>query len=713
MSRPPSDSAGRFRVLQILPELRVGGVETGTVDLARYLAARGHHSVVVSNGGELVERLRKAGVVHHALPVHRKSLVSARRCARLLREIIREEAIEIVHARSRVPAWIAWWASRGTSARFLTTCHGYYSRHVFSRVMGWGERVIVPSGVIGRHMIEDFGVPEERIRRIPRGVDLSAFRAASAGKGAGEDRRPTVMVVGRLTPLKGHAVFLEAVARLVRTAPRLRAVIVGEAPPGKEMYRRRLDLLVRRLGLDAVVEFWGHRPDVARCLQEADVVVFPSTAPEAFGRSIVEAQAVGIPVAATRLGGALEIIQEGETGLLVDPGDPESLATAVRRLLEDPGLRRRLVLRARKKVEAEYTVDRMCAGTLEVYEDLRSRPEILVIKVSAVGDVILATPSVRALRRGFPEARITWMVGETARPVVQRCPHIDDVIVVDRSGPHAGVRGLLRLAARLARRRFHLVIDLQNSRWTHILGALSFAARTVGVDNGKWGRLLTDPVTDFDRSAPPVVQQFRVLERAGLLDPGEDRLELWPSAEDRNRIEERLSGGWLAPRSRLVGVNVAASMKWTSKNWPEAHIAAFCDLLAQRNIRVVLTGTAADRPRAARIVRRARCRPLDLTGRTTVMELAALIGRCHAYLTPDSAPLHIAAAMDVPVVALFGPTDPRRHLPPAGRVAVLRRELPCVPCYRARCRFRRHACLEDIEPDEAAEAVASFLTEAS
>ena len=164
-----------MRILQILPELNVGGVETGTVDFAKFLLDNKHYNVVVSNGGSLVERLQKSGIKHYALPVHKKSLIPILKSIKALKKYIIEERIDIVHARSRVPAWIAWFACRHTDAEFMTTCHGHYSKHFFSSVMGWSKLVIVPSKVIGHHMIDNFHVPSDHIRCIPRSVDLNRF----------------------------------------------------------------------------------------------------------------------------------------------------------------------------------------------------------------------------------------------------------------------------------------------------------------------------------------------------------------------------------------------------------------------------------------------------------------------------------------------------------------------------------------------------------
>ncbi|MBL7081950.1 MAG: glycosyltransferase, partial [Candidatus Omnitrophica bacterium] len=203
-----------MNILQILPELNVGGVETGTRDLAKYLVEREHKSVVVSNGGALVSELEKQGSRHYLLPVHKKSIFTILWTIPKLVEIIRKEEIDIVHARSRVPAWIAFFAARLTGKVFITTCHGYYKTHFASRPMGWGKLAICPSQAIANHMNKDFGLPLERIRLVPRGVDLERFTFTLP-----EKKKSSVFnigIIGRLSPIKGHTYFLRAIARVIR-----------------------------------------------------------------------------------------------------------------------------------------------------------------------------------------------------------------------------------------------------------------------------------------------------------------------------------------------------------------------------------------------------------------------------------------------------------------------------------------------------------------
>ncbi len=702
-----------MRVLQILPELNVGGVETGTVDFAKYLVRHHHHSVVVSNGGGLVEQLEKDGSRHYTLPVHKKSLVSMIALIRPLREIIEKERINIVHARSRVPAWIAYFACRKTRAAFITTCHGCYNNRFFSQVMGWSKLVIVPSRAIGRHMVSHYGVDAERIRCIPRSVDLERFFGETTdNRKPSRDRPATVAIVGRLTPIKGHKDFIKAMVHVVRRRPDVRVWIIGDAPARKQTYRQELEKLTRRYGLSDHVHFLGSRNDVPRLLRKVDVLVMASVVPESFGRVILEAQAVGVPVVATRVGGVVDIIDHEKTGLLVMPRDTDAMAAAVTRLLNHKSLRQAIVQAAREKLQKQFTLEHMARDILKVYREILGKMNILVIKISSIGDVVLVTASLRALRHKFPKARICCLVGKEARKVLQRCPYIDELIVADFAYKDRGWLGMLKVARRLRRYHFDRVLDFQNNRRSHMLAFLSGAKESYGYDNGKWGGLLSHPLPNAKTDIEPVRHQFQLLNQIGIHYTEKVRLELWPSHDDRRYVDNLLEGEWLGNVKNIVGINLAASEKWATKNWPVEHIAGLCDLLARKNIRVVVTGMAKDLERARRLLSLTTARPAILIGKTDILQLAALIDRCRVFVTPDSAPMHVAAAMGVPFVALFGPTAAVRHLPPASKRAVIQQDLTCSPCYRPRCKLLTNACLRNISPEEVLTKIVNLMGDA-
>ncbi len=695
-----------MNVLQILPELNIGGVETGTVDLARWLAQNGHKAVVVSGGGRLVKQLEGLGVRHYQLPVGKKSPFSIFPMIKAVGEIIKREQIQIVHARSRIPALIAFFAARNTKTVFITTAHGYYKKHILSSIMGWGRFVIVASNVMARHMVEGFKVPIDRIRLVPRGVDLNKYPFIK--KDGQKSAVSMIGIIGRITPLKGHSYFLKAISIISRQMPHIKVLIVGDAPKGKEKYKEDLKLLSRRLGIANIVEFTGDCEDISEVFKKLDVLAMASVVPEGFGRVIIEAQSSGVPVVATKVGGVIDIIEDGSNGVLVYPKDSTSMAEGILRVLRDKKFAQGLAENARKGVEQKFTLEKMCRDTFRIYEEALGAQNILVIKISAIGDVILSIPSLRAIREKFPKANIKVLVGLKARNSLKGCPYINDIIVSDFDGRDKGPFGLLRMAGTLRRHNFDIVVDLQNSRKSHLLSFLSFSPLRFGYKNGKLGFLLNRGIKDIKESLGPVEHQFRVLNSLGISSE-DKRLELWPSREDNKWVEDFLSSNWLGQQQALIGINIGSSERWVTKRWPLTHLARLCDELAKRfRARVLITGIRKDINSAQKVAALTKSKPIIACGKTNVTQLAALIKHCNVFITGDSAPIHVATAMGVPFVALFGPTDPRRHLVSFDNGVVLKKDLRCSPCYKSRC-ILNYRCMKQISVDEVMEAVGSLL----
>lgn len=695
-----------MHILQILPELNVGGVETGTLDLAKYLVKTGHKAVVVSNGGELVKDLESVGARHYQLPVHKKSIFTIIKMIPRLVEIIEKEQIHIVHARSRVPAWIAYFACRKSHRVFITTCHGYYKKHLFSYVMGWAKCVIVLSNIIGRHMIEDFRVPIERIRLIPRSVDLDKFKYISPDKKRGKEFN--VGIIGRLTPIKGHLYFIKAMAKVARVIPHLKIWIVGDAPESHQAYKDQIQVLVKRLGLWHATEFLGIRRDIPAILLHLDLLVLATTTQEAFGRVIIEAQAAGVPVVATKVGGVVDIVEDEKTGLLVPPADPESMAQAIIKIFKDKEVAQRLAENAYKKVKEKYNVELMVKSTLDVYKDALCNFKILIIKFSSMGDIILSTSAIKAIREKFARDRykISFLVSEESKDLLLRCPYIDELLVCDFKNKDRGLSGFLNLARILREKNFDIVIDLQNNRKSHLLSFLTLAPDSYGYDR-KLGFLLNHRIKDKEPQVSPVTHSFRILKMLDI-DLKDPHLSLWPQDQDYRYIEEFLNLQWLSPHQKLIGINISASQRWLTKNWPLHHIAKLCDELSHRDMRVIITGTEKDLSDADKLMNMTKnVKPVNAIAKTTINQLACLIKRCAVFVSPDSAPLHIAAALDIPFIALFGPTDPRRHLPPAKDCMVIKKDLSCSPCYKSKCKTIK--CMELIKPQEVLEAINKLL----
>ncbi|MDX2101975.1 MAG: glycosyltransferase family 4 protein [Alphaproteobacteria bacterium] len=371
-------------ILQVLPALSIGGVERGTIDIAQAIMAEGGRALVASAGGRLVPELERCGAKHITLPLDRKAPWSVLTNRARLARVIREEGVDVVHARSRAPAWSALWAARHTGVPFVTTYHGTYSANTrlkrwYNSVMARGDRVIAISDFIASHVAASYPETDGRLVTIARGIDLDAFdpmavrperviRLATEWRLA--DGAPVVMLPGRITRWKGHTVAIEALAALGR--PDVQLVLVGE-DQGRAAFSAELASLVRARGLEGQVRFVGPCRDMPAALMLADVVISASIEPEAFGRVAAEGGAMGRLVIATDHGGARETIGV-DAGWLVPPGDPAALSAALADAL-DTDAAERLVIgrRARAHVAARFTRAAMQAATLRVYADLVRR----------------------------------------------------------------------------------------------------------------------------------------------------------------------------------------------------------------------------------------------------------------------------------------------------------------------------------------------------
>ncbi len=374
-------------VVQMLPELDSGGVERGTLEIGKYLADQGHRSIVISAGGRLVKQLEEEGSRHITWKVGAKSPVVLKYVLSLRRLLINEK-IDVLHLRSRMPAWLGYlvWKSLPKKKRpvLVTTFHGFYSVNSYSAIMTKGMGIIAISKSIEQHIKNAYGV-DRGIELIFRGVDKEKFDPGVVSQerverfrslwGLSADK-PIIMLPGRLTRLKGPDLFIQALSMVQHS--NFQAVMVGDTQdnPG---FTKELAELIDRLDLQDNVFMVGHCDDMPAALMVADVVVSASSnEPEAFGRTTIEAMAMGKPVIATAHGGSLETVTPGKTGWLVTPGVAEDLARAIDEALSSPETMKRYGMAGKETVDGKFTMNTMCQKTTDFYYKLiadRRSPE--------------------------------------------------------------------------------------------------------------------------------------------------------------------------------------------------------------------------------------------------------------------------------------------------------------------------------------------------
>ena len=318
-----SPSLHPMKVIQILPELNAGGVERGTLEVGKYLVEQGHESLVISNGGRQVAQLEAEGSRHITLPVHKKRLRSLKQ-VKVLRELFEKERPDILHLRSRLPAWLAWLAWRkmnpATRPRLITTVHGMYSVNFYSKIMTRGEAVICVSNSVKDYVLKNYpDVPANKLTVIHRGVDPDQFPygfqppAGWLKKWQADypqlEGKYVITLPGRITRWKGQLDFIQVIAALKARGLPAHGLLVGEPHPKKLEFLGEVKAAIQSAGLEHDMTLVGHRSDLREVMAVSDVVVSCSTDPEAFGRVTLEALAIGKPVTGYAHGGVAEQLQ--------------------------------------------------------------------------------------------------------------------------------------------------------------------------------------------------------------------------------------------------------------------------------------------------------------------------------------------------------------------------------------------------------------------
>ncbi|MBT5798732.1 MAG: glycosyltransferase family 4 protein [Alphaproteobacteria bacterium] len=371
-------------IVQVLPSLNNGGVERGTIEISHAIHKAGWKSIVISSGGILEAQLKRTGAIHYTLPVHNKNPISWAVTRSKLKKILKEENADLVHVRSRMPAWIGLPVAKMLNIPTIATIHGKFEaqnifKRFYNRKMLTADKIIAISEYTKSVIERQFPKLSEKISLniVHRGVDTSLFNASNvtqqrivneADRIGLPDDLPVVMLPARPAKWKGHVILLEALSLLKHME--IACVLMG-AGDSKNGYSEFLEKKSIELGLGAHVRISTSTRDMPAALMLADVVAMPSVMPEPFGRTSIEAQAMGRPVVAFDHGGARETIAVGKTGWLAEPNNVESLAMAIEKALNLSQLERdKLSTYAQSYVKRKFSVKKMTNSTLDIYKSL-------------------------------------------------------------------------------------------------------------------------------------------------------------------------------------------------------------------------------------------------------------------------------------------------------------------------------------------------------
>ena len=366
-----------MKIVQLVPELYEGGVERGTVELSREFVHKGHESVVISRGGPLVRQIEEHGGLHVCMDICSKNIITAPFRAIKLQYILNNLQPDILHARSRVPAWLTYLANKKLKLPFVTTVHGIYSINSYSRIMTLGDSVICISEVLRDYVMNNYGTDEGKITVIQRGVDLEYFHPdrldhdfISKFKTDFDLHDKFILTsVGRVTYLKDYETFIEAVALVKKQIPNIKGVIVGGVTTDKENYYSSLKEFSRKLRVEENIVFTGSQVKMPEVYFLSHFTVNASLTMGNVGRTVIESLAMDTPVLATSYEGLVDLVKDGLNGFIIETKNPQDLTEKI--LLAKQATFKDI----RRSINSEYTLKTMVEKTLEVYRMLLDERE--------------------------------------------------------------------------------------------------------------------------------------------------------------------------------------------------------------------------------------------------------------------------------------------------------------------------------------------------
>ncbi len=348
---------------------------------------------------------------------------------------------------------------------------------------------------------------------------------------------------------------------------------------------------------------------------------------------------------------------------------------------------------------------------MKIYRDqIRNIRRLLIRSTNWIGDAVMTTPAVRAIRQNFPESRISILAKPWVAPVFEHSPHVDEVLVYDAKGRHRKFDGTLRLARDLRKHRFDAAILLQNAIEAGLIAFLAGIPVRIGFDTDARRLLLTHPVrcTRQIKSIHQTGYYLEILKGVGLY-AGPRTLELFPGRKDQQRAGAILANHGIGPGDVLIGLNPSATFGPAKQWFPERYAALGDRLNAALGARILIFGGPGDRALGAQICRMMASRAVDLSGRTSLGEAMALIGRCRAFVTNDSGLMHVAAALKTPLVAVFGSTNAITTRPYSDTSRVIREPMDCSPCLKPVCPLGHMDCMGAITVDRVFRMVEGLL----
>ena len=692
-----------MNILQVISRLDQSDASEDVVLSTRSFTLNGHKVIVVSPKSDLIKKMDEVGARHISAPFN-YGILSAPALILKLIQIIIKENIDIIHARDPLSSFAVFFASRFTAKSFVSTFYSRGKKGILGRSCFWAKGIICLSEEDAFVVSRNGASLHNKVIVIPPPIEITSEKVSRP-----EKLKDYYIVMAKLSLISHEDTedFVKIISILSRAICRLKVFVVCEKLSEELEAVKSFNLLIRRHALSDIVKLIPKKYDDKE-IPTPDLFIEMEKDSTSPSRLLLKFQAKGIPIITTNDNVFKGYDGAGDVLFFPNIRDTRKTAAGIIDLYKNPASREEFKKKSIDFIKKNFKIDKVMDSTLEFYRKIILRKNILIIKTGALGDSILITPSILAIRDKFTNATIKVLVGIKNREVFSNLSAIDDVIVCDFDYRDRGIRGLLRIGKKLRSENFDMVIDFQNNKKSHILSYLSCAPERYGYDNGKLSFLINRKIKDTKVPIPPVEHQEKVLMLLGIKNKGK-MLELDPGEENIKWAQNFLNSHWVKANTKLIAVNIEASKRWLTKLWPIEYFASLCNRLAQDlNARILLIGSEKDSSRMEEFLELTKCKLINASGKTNILQLAALIKRSNLLITSDSAPVHFAAAVKTPFVALFGPTDPKRHAPPSKNNIIINKELPCSPCYHTHC-DRNYRCMSSITTEEVYEAATRLL----
>jgi len=712
------------RILYVIENLFFGGGERAFAQIINGLDKKRYEIYVVCLlQGEFAEKIKNSATILSFNLRDRFSLVKIYQLAKM----IKEKDIQIVHSQGGRADFFARIAAKIAKVPVVISTvamppEGYnvglLKKGIYVLLDRFSERFvdrfIVVSEALKERLIKKHKIPSEKIVKICNGVEVEEYesRDEDAFKIREEfnisSNVPIVGFIGRLVWQKGLIYFVQAMKKIVSEMlpnREIKFLIVGEGP-----LRKKLEILVKKLDIRDVVIFAGFRRDVKEVLSSLEILVLPSIR-EGQPIILLEAMAMGKPIVATNIEGINETVINEVTGILVSPKNPRTLAEAIVYLLEDKKRATEMGRMGKKIVNEKFNIKNKINQYEQLYEAIiaeKLNKSILLIQLAGLGDMVMATPAIEAIRNLHPQGKIYLLTNLRSKEVIRGSPYLDGIFIFEK------FKNFFPLIRELRKYHFDMVINLY--RLYSFKGALKMLFLFLLIGGKYWiGRdtdgkgffyhlKVPEKVSDKKHEIEYKLDIIRAI--GGKID--QINLKVEYDKDDEEFVNAFLKKKNIIEDDILIGINCSTFRP--SRNWIIRNYAKLADSLIQRlKVKVAFLGVAKDKKLIAKIKKSMMEKPLDFIGVFNVRQLIVFLKHCQLLISPDSGIVHIASALKIPMVVLFGPGEYYRYHPwdNEEKTIVIKKDVDCSPCFKKTCFSKK--CMKLITPEEVFEAATKLL----